>query len=92
MARDYEAFEDDMLQCARKGDERVDSLALIAAINSKDHKRALTIVKPILERGVGLGQDREEGPYLIPASQIQAVLEGRSSSSALYAYFTNPRR
>lgn len=90
MSKDYETFENDMLDCARNGDERIDSLALIAAINSKNRQQALISVEPILNRGIGLGQQVKGGPYHIPATQIRDVLKGHVAPQTLPAYFTTP--
>lgn len=79
--QDYDAFEREAMAGAERGDRRMDSLALVAACGlSKDRKAALEKIRPILDRGVGLGKNS----YRSTSSDIQAYLEGTGKEPAGY--------
>jgi len=88
--QDYENFERETMAAAERGDQRLDSLALVAACAVvSDKKEALRKVSPILNRKVGIGLNRD-GRYLIPAEDIRAYLEGKTNQLAYPTGFEHP--
>ncbi|MCW1885459.1 hypothetical protein OKA04_12025 [Luteolibacter flavescens] len=86
--QDYAAFEREALAGAAAGDRRMDTLALVAACAiSKDRKAALEKVRPILDRGVGIGKSPG---YAFSSSAIRAYLEG-SGPAPTNSSFMRPR-
>ena len=85
--QDYPAFEREAFASAAAGDRRMDTLALVAACAiSKDPKAALEKVRPILDRGVGIGKTPG---YNFSSSAIRAYLEGTGPPPT--AAFMRPR-
>lgn len=90
VCRDYRSFEREALAGAVAGDERMDAMALVAACALvSDRKAALDAVRPILDRGIGLGWDGVSS-FEISPSKILDYLEGRIGRDDLRGYFMRP--
>lgn len=87
--QDYAAFEREALAGAAAGDRRMDALALVAACAvSQDKKAALEIVRPILDRGVGLGG--RSGGLPLTSTEIRAYLDGSGPAPQETAFMGVP--
>ena len=85
--QDYPAFVKESFAGAEAGDERMDAMALVAACAPfVEREAALRVVRPILDRGVGLGWQGGTS-YEIPSSKIRDYLEGRIQREDLKAAF-----
>jgi hypothetical protein len=88
VSQDYPAFVKEALAGAEAGDKRMDAMALVAACAPfVEREEALRVVRPILDRGVGLGWEMG-GRYEIPSSTIRDYLEGKIRYEDLEANFT----
>lgn len=88
VSQDYPAFVKEAFAGAEAGDERMDAMALVAACAPfVERDAALRVVRPILDRGVGLGWTGG-GSYKIPSSKIREYLEGKIRAEDLEAAFT----
>ncbi len=77
VSQDYPAFVKESFAGAEAGDERMDAMALVAACSPfVEREAALRVVRPILDRGVGLGW-KGGGSYELPSGKILDYLEGR---------------
>jgi hypothetical protein len=77
VSQDYPAFVKESFAGAEAGDERMDAMALVAACEPfVEREAALRVVRPILDRGVGLGWKGGRS-YKVPSSKIRDYLEGR---------------
>ena len=87
VSQDYPAFVKESFAGAEAGDERMDAMALVAACAPfVEREAALRVVRPILDRGVGLGWQGGTS-YEIPSSKIRDYLEGRIQREDLRAAF-----
>lgn len=87
VSQDYPAFVKESFVGAEAGDERMDAMALVAACAPfVEREAALRVVRPILDRGVGLGWQGGSS-YEIPSSKIRDYLEGRIQREDLKANF-----
>ncbi|MGB1260247.1 MAG: hypothetical protein ACPG6P_09420 [Akkermansiaceae bacterium] len=90
--QDYPSFKKEAFAGARANDSRMDAMALVAAcLVDSDKEKALEIVKPILDRGVGCGL-QHDGSYAISSGRIRAYLKGEIPRSELGGYFIYPRK
>lgn len=88
VGQDYPAFVWEAFAAAAAGDERMDAMALVAACGPfVERETGLRAVRPILDRGVGLGWTGG-GSYKIPSSKIRDYLEGKIRSEDLGAGFS----
>lgn len=88
VGKDYPAFVKEAFAGAEAGDERMDAMALVAACAPfVEREAALRVVRPILDRGVGLGWTGGAS-YKIPSSKIREYLEGKIRIADLEAAFT----
>jgi hypothetical protein len=85
--QDYPAFVNEAFAGAEAADERMDAMALVAACAPfVERDAALRVVRPILDRGVGLGW-KGGGSYEIPSGKIRDYLEGKIQREDLNANF-----